>query len=156
MALAANPNVLETLSTPLVERSTVLSEILLREKSRFYSKYVYQTYQGYVISQFQKLHRTFENTGAYRTKHAMHLLRLLLAGAHLLREGEMLIDVSEHRSFLEAVRDGTFSLAEIEQERERLHRELTKAFVGTKLPDMPDYAWADSFVRNARGFFLPN
>lgn len=52
MALKANPNVLECLYSPLVETVTPLAEELLAMKPAFLSRLVYQTYNGYVMSQF--------------------------------------------------------------------------------------------------------
>src|SRR5262249_54768179 len=51
LALKANPNVLECLYTPLVEKATPLAKELLGMKSIFLSRLVYQTYNGYVLSQ---------------------------------------------------------------------------------------------------------
>jgi hypothetical protein len=55
LALRANPNVLECLYTPLVERVTPLTQELLDQREIFLGGLVYQTYNGYVISQFKKL-----------------------------------------------------------------------------------------------------
>lgn len=54
LALKANPNVLECLYTPLVEQTTPLADELLQMRSVFLSRLVYQTYNGYVMSQFKK------------------------------------------------------------------------------------------------------
>src|SRR5688500_1410856 len=54
LALKANPNVLECLHTPLVEHATPLARELLEMRSVFVTKLVYQTYNGYVVSQFKK------------------------------------------------------------------------------------------------------
>ena len=40
------------------------------------SRLVYQTYNGYVLSQFKKLQADIRSTGDVRWKHVMHLLRL--------------------------------------------------------------------------------
>lgn len=53
LALKANPNILECLYTPLVENATLLAEELLAMKSIFLSRVVYQTFNGYVLSQFK-------------------------------------------------------------------------------------------------------
>ena len=56
MALKANPNILECLHTPLVEHATPLAEELLADRQRASSpSSIYQTYNGYVMSQFKKL-----------------------------------------------------------------------------------------------------
>ena len=53
LALKANPNVLECLYTPMVEKATPLAQELLAMKSIFLSRIVYPTYNGYVMSQFK-------------------------------------------------------------------------------------------------------
>ena len=55
LALKANPNILECLYTPLVEHAHDLAQELLSMRRIFLSKLVYQTYNGYVMSQFKKL-----------------------------------------------------------------------------------------------------
>lgn len=78
LALKANPNVLECLYTPLVETKSQLAEELLNMRDAFLSRLVYQTYNGYVLSQFKKLEQDWRATGEIKWKHAMHLIRLLL------------------------------------------------------------------------------
>lgn len=73
LALKANPNVLECLYTPLVEKATPLAEELLAMKSIFLSRLVYQTYNGYVLSQFKKMQADIRNHGQVKWKHVMHL-----------------------------------------------------------------------------------
>ena len=64
LALKANPNVLEVLFTPLVELATGPAEELLAMREKFLSKLVYQTYNGYVMSQFSKLEHAKKGTGS--------------------------------------------------------------------------------------------
>ncbi|MDB5297032.1 MAG: putative nucleotidyltransferase, partial [Phycisphaerales bacterium] len=92
MALKANPNVLEVLYTPLVEHATPLARELLDMRDAFLSKLVYQTYSGYMMSQFRKLQGDLRNKGEVKWKHVMHLIRLLLAGVTTLREGQVPVD----------------------------------------------------------------
>jgi hypothetical protein len=87
LALKANPYILECLYTPLVEKATPLAEELLGMKSRFLSRLVYQTYNGYVMSQFKKMQADIRNQGQVKWKHVMHLIRLLLSGIGVLRDG---------------------------------------------------------------------
>ena len=87
LALKANPNILECLFTPLVEYQSELAVELLSIRRVFLSKLVYQTYNGYVMSQFKKLEQDLRAKGAIKWKHAMHLIRLLLSGVTTLREG---------------------------------------------------------------------
>jgi predicted nucleotidyltransferase len=57
LALKANPNILECLYTPLVEEVTPLAEELLAMRESFLSRLIFQSYGGYVVSQFKKLER---------------------------------------------------------------------------------------------------
>ena len=150
LALKANPNVLECLYTPLVEHATPLAAELLRDARRFLSKLVYQTYNGYVLSQFKKLEHDLRTTGTIKWKHAMHLIRLLLAGITALREGYMPVRgrrTSRARCWRSARR---MPWDEVNAWRLALHRELDAAFAMTRLPERPDYERANAFLIQAR------
>ena len=150
MALKANPNVLECLYTPIVELSTPLADELISGRTAFLSKLIYQTYNGYVMSQFKRLEQDVRVTGAPRWKHAMHLIRLLLAGIKALREGTIPVEVKEHREQLLAIKRGELPWQELEAWRLNLHREFDRAFEATALPDRPNYQWANDFLIKAR------
>ena len=150
LALKANPTVLELLYSPLVETVEPPADELLRERDRFLSRLVYQTYNGYVLSQFKRLAADRRTTGDVRPKHVMHLLRLLLAGIGVLRDGRLELDAGPDRDRLLAIRRGELPWPEIEAWRTELHRELDAAYRTTALPERPDYAWADDFVIRAR------
>jgi hypothetical protein len=150
LALKANPTVLEMLYSPLVEAVLAPADELLRERHRFVSRLVYQTYNGYVLSQFKKLQADIRSTGDVRWKHVMHLLRLLLAGIGVLGNGDVPLDVGEHRDRLLAVRRGEVPWPDVEAWRGDLNREFDTAYRETTLPERPDYAWADDFLVRAR------
>ncbi|MCI0746407.1 MAG: nucleotidyltransferase domain-containing protein [Verrucomicrobia subdivision 3 bacterium] len=150
MALKANPNILECLHTPLVEHATPLAQELLAARQRFLSKLIYQTYNGYVMSQFKKLEQDVRARGEIKWKHAMHLIRLLLSGISALREGQLRVRLDEHRAALLQIKSGRQPWAEINAWRLRLHKEFDDAFAATQLPERPDYAWANEFLVKAR------
>lgn len=150
MALKANPNILEVLNTPLVEAETALGAELRAERHRFVSRMVFQTYNGYVLSQFRKMEQDLRTTGAPRWKHAMHLLRLLLSGATILREGTVPVRMDAHRDALRAIRRGEVPWDEVNAWRLRLHAEMDAAMEASPLPERPDYAWANDFLVRAR------
>jgi len=150
LALKANPNVLECLYTPLVEHATPLAQELLAMRDAFLSRLVYQTYNGYVLSQFKKLDARLRNHGEIKWKHAMHLIRLLLAGITALQNRIVPVDVGEHRADLLAIRDGQMPWDEINAWRMRLHREFDAAYDNTALPERPDYERANEFLIRAR------
>jgi len=150
LALKANPNILECLYTPMVETRTPISDELLACRDIFLSKLVYQTYNGYVMSQFKKLEQDLRTSGSIKWKHAMHLIRLLLEGVTILRDGYVPIRVAEHRDTLLSIRDGQMKWDEVNQWRLALHREFEDAFRGTRLPDDPNYAAANALLVKAR------
>lgn len=150
LALKANPNVLECLYSPLVETTSEVADELLEIREAFLSKLVYQTYSGYVLSQFRKLEQDLRQRGHIKWKHAMHLVRLLLSGITVLREGWVPVRVVEHRDRLLEIRAGQIAWEEIDRWRLELHVELERAFAATKLPDWPDYGRVNQFLVDAR------
>ncbi len=150
LALKANPNVLECLYTPLVEKSTTLADELLGMRSIFLSRLVYQTYNGYVMSQFKKMQSDIRNQGQVKWKHVMHLIRLLISGISVLKEGYVPVRVDDHRDQLLAIKRGEVPWDETEKWRKSLHREFDKALAETKLPERPDYEKANDFLIKAR------
>jgi len=150
MALKANPNVLECLYTPLVEMATPLAEELLSMRSLFLSRFIYQTYNGYVMSQFKHLEQDLRANGVTKWKHAMHLIRLLLSGVTVLREGFVPLRMDEHRDRLLAIRRGEMAWEEINEWRLRLHAMFDTALASTHLPEHPAYAEVNAFLVRAR------
>ena len=150
LALKANPNVLECLYTPIIEVASPLGGQLLAMREVFLSRLVYQTYNGYVLSQFKKLEGDLRNRGEIKWKHAMHLIRLLLAGIGVLKTGVVPVRVDEHRDTLLKIKRGQTPWDEVDRWRRDLHREFDAAFAATRLPEQPDYAAADRFLIQAR------
>jgi predicted nucleotidyltransferase len=150
LALKANPNILECLYTPLVEHATDLTRELLDMRAAFLSRLAYQTYNGYVLSQFKRLEQDLRTRGTIQWKHAMHLVRLLLSGITILREGHVPVRVDEHREEMLAIKRGERTWEEVDAWRLALHREFDAAFVRTTLPAQPDFARANDFLLRAR------
>ena len=150
LALKANPGILECLYSPLVEHASELSHELFSMRASFLSKLVYQTYNGYVLSQFKKIEQDVRVRGAVRWKHPMHLIRLLLSGIAILRDGFVPVRVDEHRDRLLAIRGGEMPWDEVDAWRLTLHRELDDAFTHTALPERPDFERANAFLLRAR------
>lgn len=150
LALKANPNVLECLYTPMVEMATPLAQELLDLRAIFLSRLVFQTYNGYVMSQFKRMQADIRNQGQVKWKHVMHMIRLLLAGITVLREGWLPVQVGPHREALLAIKAGAMPWDEVEAWRIALHREFEEAFEKTALPERPDYERANQFLIAAR------
>jgi uncharacterized protein len=150
LALKGNPNILECLHTPLVEYAAPIAEELIAQRQIFMSKLLYQTYNGYVLSQFKKMKKHLEHYGSIRWKHAMHLIRLLISGISALETGTILVEVGEHRDELLKIRREEISWEEVELWRLALHKQFDEAYRKTSLPDRPDYEAANAFLIHAR------
>ena len=150
LALKANPNVLECLYSPAVEHATPLAQELLGIRQDLLSKMVYQTYNGYVISQFKKLQADLRNKGEIKWKHVMHLLRLLMAGITVLEESYVPVHVGDHRDRLLAIKRGEVAFDQCEVWRGELHEQFDKALAQTKLPERPDYEAANAWLLRVR------
>jgi predicted nucleotidyltransferase len=150
MALKGNPNILECLYTPIVEFASPLAQELLEMRSTFLSQIVYQTYNGYVMSQFKRIQADIRNQGRVKHKHVMHLIRLLLSGIHVLRTGSVQVDAGEHRGKLLAIKSQEMPWEEVDAWRLQLHKEFDQALEQTTLPERPDYERANEFLVRAR------
>jgi hypothetical protein len=150
LALKANPNLLEVLHSPLVHTITPLGQELVGLRRAFLSQLAYQTFSGYVRSQFSKIEADLRRSGAPKWKHVMHLIRLLLAAETLLRTGELVLDAGPHRDRLLAVRGGEVAWADVEAWRLELHRRMDDALEVTALPAVPDVARVDAWLRSVR------
>jgi hypothetical protein len=134
----------------LVEHATPLGTELRAMRACFLSKLVFQTYSGYVLSQFKLMKREFDATGTFKPKHAMHLIRLLHSGIHAVADGEIRVDVGEHRDELMAIRQGKVSFDEVQKRALDLDRQFQDAFARTTLPEKPDTDRANRFLIAAR------
>ena len=150
MALKANPNILECLYSPLVEKFTPLGGELLALREKFLSQMIFQTFNGYAMSQFKKIEQDIRNHGEVRWKHAMHLLRLLITGAAALRLGRVPVRVEQHRDRLLAIKRGELPWPDVDAWRKELHRDFELALSETKLPERPNYKAANNFLIKAR------
>ena len=150
LALKANPNILETLWTPIVIDANPIAEKIRTHRGAFLSNHVYKTYSGYVLSQFRRMKNAYEKTGKFKNKHAMHLVRLLYSGIGAMKTGEIMIDVSKHRVQLLDIRNGKYGFEEIRQMALELDREFQDAFENTSLPEQPDFKMINQLLVEAR------
>jgi uncharacterized protein len=152
LGLKANPNTLECLYSPIVEACSPLAGELIEMRHVFLSKHVHRTYNSYVLSQFKKLEQDLRNQHEVRWKHVMHLIRLLLSGTTVLRDGFVPLRADAYRDRLLAIRRGEIPWEQVETWRLALHRDLDEALEHTCLPDHPDYDRANDFLIRARRY----
>ncbi|PKV84931.1 DNA polymerase beta superfamily protein [Streptomyces sp. TLI_146] len=156
LALRANPNILECLHSPLVERVDDTGRELLALRDAFLSRRAHATFTGYALSQRKKLEADVRRHGAPRWKHAMHLVRLMTSCRDLVRTGALTIEVGSARERLLAVKRGEVPWPEVESWMTRLAEESAEALTGSPLPEEPDHARvADFLFRVRRASALP-
>ncbi|MGW4233300.1 nucleotidyltransferase domain-containing protein [Streptomyces sp. NPDC004980] len=156
LALRANPNVLECLHSPLVERIDDTGRELLGLRGAFLSRRAHETFVRYALGQRRKLEADIRQYGAPRWKHAMHLLRLLASCRDLLRTGELVIEVGDARDELLAVKRGEVPWSEVERRMRRLAEENDEAAGRSPLPPEPDRERVEAFlVRTRRASATP-
>ena len=150
LARQGNPTVLEVLWSPLVEQIDDLGRDLLSVRRAFLSRRVAQTYGAYARDQLTKVANRRDRTGETNHKQAMHMIRLLLAGAHVLRTGEVLVDVTAHRDRLLAVKHGEVPWPAVTTWTATLLDDLTRAAAETALPADPDRPTIDNLLTAVR------
>lgn len=150
LALKANPNILECLWSPLVEHAAPIAQELLAIRRSFLSKLIYQTYNGYVASQFKKLETDLRLHGSMKPKHGMHLIRLLLSGIGVLETGDLVVRMDAHRDRLLAIKHGQIPWDQVNAWRLELHRRFDAAVATSPLPDHPDYRTVNDYLIRAR------
>ena len=152
LAIKANPNILEILHVPdpHMLHCDAWGRRLRNLRDAFLSRYLFQTYSGYVLSQFRKMQKRHERGEPHRTKHAMHLIRLLHSGIAALRGEGILVDVGEHRAELLSIKRGDHSFDEVHALALELNRHFQEAYAETELPERPDVQRVDEFLIEAR------
>ena len=138
LALQANPTVLEVLWSPQVEAVTDCGRQLLAIRRAFLSRRVADTYGRYAQDQLDRVAARRARSGQTNHKQAMHMIRLLHAGTHLLRTGEVLVDVTHLRDRLLGVRRGEQAWENVAAWAAELLADLADAAAGTRLPQQPD------------------
>jgi predicted nucleotidyltransferase len=150
LALQANPTVLEVLWTPLVSQVTAEGKRLLAVRQAFLSRRVADTYGAYARDQLKRVDARRERTGETNHKQAMHMIRLLLAGAHVLRTGEVLVDVTPLRSRLLEIKSGAVPWPAVVSWADELLADLAAAAATTSLPSTPDRTAIDELLYGVR------
>ena len=146
LALQANPTVLEVLWSPLIEHLTPDGEALLGTREAFLSRRVAQTYGAYARDQLKRVATRRGRTGETNLKQAMHMIRLLHAGAHVLRTGQVLVDVRPLRDRLLSIRTGGEPWESVVSWAGDLLADLDEAEAATTLPGEPDRDRVDALL----------
>jgi hypothetical protein len=75
---------------------------------------------------------------------------LLTAGADLVENGVLTLDVGEHRDDLLSVKAGQVPWDEVVKRQEHLAARMTAALPASPLPELPDTAAVDAWLVSVR------
>ena len=155
LALAANPSILELLYLPEYDHITNEGKMLVVKREAFLSKKIRNTYGGYATSQYKRLLQREKDgmvgfspkTSKRREKHARHLVRLMLQGQQLLKEGTLTVKLTKaQRKFVRtAEKLSTNDLGKLfEDELEKMDE------IKSPLPDEPNYEFINYLLLEIR------
>lgn len=162
LCIAGNPTVTELLWLPEYEIHTKSGDDLVSHRESFLAaKRVHDAYGGYAFHQLHRLlNRHAEGKDGFsadtkkRTaKHARHLMRLLLQGSQLLREGRLDVRLTEDQAVYcretgEIAQDG--DLTELKSRFNRFLAILDADYERTVLPKTADVEGAKALLQRIR------
>jgi predicted nucleotidyltransferase len=146
LAMENNPNVLDSLFTPItcVLHSTRVGNLVRENRRLFLHRGAWPKFKGYAYSQLHKL-AIKQPTGkraelvaahGYDTKFAYHVVRLLGECEQILLEGD--IDLQRDNERLKAIRRGEWTEARLRQWAADKEADLERAYAASTLPAAPD------------------
>lgn len=152
LALSCNPTVSELMWLSAYEIQTEHGAELIAIRSAFLSaKRVRDAYFGYATAQLRRLveERQFQSKMRKReSKHGRHLLRLLDQGLGLYTTGELQIRVDDPQKYIDF---GERCAGNPDHAKPTLASyEVAFDFYSSPLPDRPDEAAAERWLRNVR------
>jgi predicted nucleotidyltransferase len=140
LAADANPTVLELLWTDDFVASPLGQEIH-KIRTQFLSRRVEHTYGGYAMAQLKKAREGSGGSRGHnqykRTKFKLHTLRLLEAGIHALKHGEIRVQVADPKG-LRARAEG-YDLDQLEQAVHQGCEIMHLMAINSSLPEKPEF-----------------
>lgn len=146
LAMQNNPNVLDSLFTPIncVLHSTRVGDLVRENRRIFLHKGAWAKFKGYAYSQLHKI-ATKRPEGrraeivaehGYDVKFAYHVVRLIGEVEQILTEGDM--DLQRDNERLKAIRRGEWAEDRLRSWFDAKERDLERAWAESKLPAQPD------------------
>jgi len=146
-----NPNVLAILwlEPNMYVTREPSGDFLLSERDKFVGRHVYRPFIGYARAQLKKMtaysfegymgekRKALVDQHGYDTKNASHLIRLLTMGIEFLRDGKLYVYRYDRLKYLD-IKDGLWSLKQVQDEAERLFKVAEEEYHRSKLPIEPD------------------
>lgn len=148
LVMENNPNMIDSLFTPIrcVVYSTNVGNHIRANRNLFLHKGAYHKFRGYAYQQMHKIRtkqhwqnekrREDIDKFGYSTKYAMHLVRLLEECKQILIEESL--DLERNREMLKTIREGQWTLEQIEKYMEDNEKVLGDLYLSSKLQHKPD------------------
>jgi len=148
LAMQNNPNVLDSLFTPIncVLHSTRVGDLVRENRRAFLHKGAWAKFKGYAYSQLHKI-ATKQPEGkraelvaehGYDVKFAYHVVRLIGEVEQILTEGD--VDLQRDNERLKAIRRGEWTEDRLRSWFDDKEKQLERAWAESKLPAKPDEA----------------
>ena len=150
LALAADPVAFEVLASPVVEQCTDIGAELRELTVAFLSQRAADAYRRATATDYARAAAAMAAGGTPRWRQVAEVIRLLIGVEHLLRTGELTLDVSAHREQLLAVASGELPWAETEAWVESLRDRSAEAVLRSPLPALPNQPAVRNWLKSAR------
>lgn len=146
LCMENNPNMIDSLFVPprCVLYSSRIGDMVRESRHLFLHKGAWQKFKGYAYSQMRKIHnkqpqgkrkKSVDEFG-YDIKYAYHVVRLLNEVEQILIEHDL--DLERNREQLKSIRNGDWTLDQIEAYFSTKERDLESAYHQSQLRYQPD------------------
>jgi predicted nucleotidyltransferase len=148
LCMENNPNMIDSMFTPAncVVHCTGIGQIMRDNRRKFLHRGAWHSFKGYAFTQLGKIKSKQNRSNpkraetiakyGYDTKFAYHLVRLLGEVEQILTEGDL--DLQRNNRKLIAIRNGEWTLDQVEQFFTKTESELETVYKESKLPFGPD------------------
>jgi uncharacterized protein len=143
-----NPNVIGMLwleSQDYLKR-TVVGDRMISNRHLFESEKIYHSFIGYAKAQLYKMTHLVEKFG-YDTKNAAHLIRLMRMCIEFLNERKFYVKRISDLDQLLDIKNGKWTITEVENEADLLFYQAEKAFYKSELPKEVDSQKIDELLK---------
>ena len=150
MGLKGHPFVIEALWSPRVVTATAEGKELRDLGHAFLSRRIGRSYSTFVLDQFRKMEKAWDDAEKLDRRRACELLRLLHSAIHTLTAGTPPSDAGPALAELTEVLQGGWSYSRLRDRAWALERELKRAAEVTTLPDAGNASTVSAFLVAAR------
>jgi len=156
LCMENNPNIIDSLFVPerCILFSTKIGDMVRDNRKLFLHKGAWHKFKGYAYAQMRKMHiknptgkrREMVEKYGYDVKFAYHIVRLLNEVEQILMEGDL--DLERNREQLKSIRNGEWSVKQIEEYFEQKESDLEQLYVNSDLPQQQDISQIQDLLQD--------